>query len=92
MMGDLDLLSQGHSFTGHILRTIGPTELIFCMGDQVTMGDKVTKVFLTSDLDLFFQVTLSLAYFKVYYSKLSTLVDLILLIILFLTSVTHIGM
>jgi hypothetical protein len=41
IMGDLDLLSQGHSLTSYILRTVWPTEFIFCMGDQVR---KVFKV------------------------------------------------
>jgi hypothetical protein len=41
MMGDLDLLSQGHPSAGYSLRTIWPTDFIFCMGNQVT---KVIKL------------------------------------------------
>jgi hypothetical protein len=52
MMGDLDLLSQGHSLVVYILKTIWPTELIFCMGDQVR---KVFKTIMMGVLDLISQ-------------------------------------
>jgi hypothetical protein len=41
MIGDLDLLSQGHSLAGNILRTVWPTKFIFHMGDQVRKLFKV---------------------------------------------------
>jgi hypothetical protein len=41
ILGDLDLLYQGHSLAGYILRTVWPTGSIFSMGDQVRKLFKV---------------------------------------------------
>jgi hypothetical protein len=56
MMDDLDLLSQGHPLAGYSLRTVWPTEFIFCMEDHDMWP------WPTFSRSLF----ISLAYFKVY--------------------------